>query len=179
MSKQGWIKLHRHLLDSELWNIDVPYNERDAWIEFLLLANHEADFITTKHKERIEIQRGQFFTSVRKMAQKFKWSERRARNYISWLCSAGMIAKKRHTDGTLITIVNYGKYQGERHTDNSADAHTDAPTDAHTAARRTRSNKNDKEYIRTRARARTERFNNHDSRNEDMDALELALLKTN
>ena len=177
MSSKGWIKLYRQLLDSELWNMDVPYSERDAWIELLLLANHEADYITTKHKERIKINRGQHFTSIRKLAAKFTWSERRTRNYIKWLQDTGMITTKRHTDGTLLTIVNYGKFQGKRHTDDRTDDHTDDRTDARTAALRTRSNKNDKESIRTRARVRAS--TKPQERTYDMNELELKLLATN
>lgn len=177
MSNNGWIKVYRQLLDSELWKLDVPYSERDAWIELMLLANHKADYITTKHKERIKIERGQHFTSIRKLAQKFTWSERRTRNYIKWLQDTGMITTKRHTDGTLLTIVNYDKFQGERHTDDLTDDRADDRADVRTADRRTRSNKNDKEYIKTRARARAS--TKPPERTYDMDMLELKLRATN
>jgi len=162
-------------MDSEIWKINTPYNERDAWIEFLLLANHKKASIITRRHECIEIKSGQFFTSIRKLAERFKWSLNRTRRYIETLEKAKMITVKRHTDGTLINIENYSKFQGTR----NADGYTDEYADEYTDGTRTRSNKNDKKSIKTRARARTERFNNHSQRNEDMDALELALLKTN
>ena len=174
---KGWIKLHRQLLDSAIWNVDSPYSERDAWIEFLLMANHSPKQIITRRCECIEIQRSQFFTSIRHLADRFKWSEKRVRRYLDTLTTAHMVRVERHTDGTLITIENYSNFQGEGHTDGTLDGHTDDHADDHAGVTRTRMYKNDKQY-QERARARTDRFNNSSERKMDMGDLERLILDT-
>lgn len=144
MSK-GWIKLHRQILDSAIWNIDAPHNERDAWIEFLLMANHTEKQIITRRHECIQIKRGQFFTSIQNLADRFKWSKGKVRRYIDTLTDTLMIRIERHTDGTLITIENYSNFQDARHSDGHADDTSDGHTDGHADGTRTRMNKNDKE----------------------------------
>ena len=37
---EGWIKLHRKITENWLWD-DKPYDKARAWIELLLMVNHE------------------------------------------------------------------------------------------------------------------------------------------
>ena len=41
--KDGWIKLHRRMLDSDIWKATKrkPFDKRSAWIDLLLRANHK------------------------------------------------------------------------------------------------------------------------------------------
>lgn len=144
MSK-GWIKLHRQILDSAIWNIDAPHNERDAWIEFLLMANHADKQIITRRHECIQIKRGQFFTSVRKLADRFGWSMNRVRRYMDTLADTHMVTVDGYADGTLVTVENYAKFQDSPHTDGYADGYADAHAGGYTDGTRTRIYKNDKE----------------------------------
>ena len=36
----GWISIHRKIQDNLIWN-DKPFNRGAAWVDLLLLANHE------------------------------------------------------------------------------------------------------------------------------------------
>lgn len=147
MNDKGWIKLYRQLQDSELWRIRTPYDERSAWIEFLLTANHSDKSFMTRRKHSIMIRRGQLFTSIRKLAARFSWSENRVRRYLVTLEQMEMVHTQQHSDGTIISIVNYEKYQGNGHSDGTtknsavigetsntphADEHTDEYTDEYT-----------------------------------------------
>jgi hypothetical protein len=39
---EGWIKLYRKLWDDEIWDDELePHNKRSAWIDLLMMANHE------------------------------------------------------------------------------------------------------------------------------------------
>lgn len=100
----GYIKLHRQITEWE-WFSDV--NVLSVFIHLLLLAN----FKDTRWKG-IEIKRGQLITSYRSLAQKTKLSIQQTRTVISKLQSTGEITVLATRRYTLITIANYGKYQG-------------------------------------------------------------------
>ena len=109
--KQGWIKIHRKLLEcDDIWDYDEPYTRRDAWIELLLLANHsDKSIIFDNH--RIIVKRGQYLTSVRKLSARWQWGKHKTLNFLRLLEECEMIEKESDSRRTLITIVNYGIYQ--------------------------------------------------------------------
>ena len=59
---KGWIKLHRTLQLHWLWNTEKPFDKRSAWIDLLLLANHE-DGKTLFDNELVVVKRGEHITS--------------------------------------------------------------------------------------------------------------------
>lgn len=137
----GWIKLHRKILDSELWNHSEPFGVRDAWIDLLLLANH-ADKRILFDGEPYTVKCGQRMTSIRKLSQRWKWSKERVARYLKTLETEGMITRVRHRNGTLLTIVNYGKYQSRCDTNEDTNKDTDKDTNKDTDTPQTRMRKN-------------------------------------
>lgn len=135
----GWIKLHRKIMDCSLWENKNPFDERSAWIDLLLLVNHKDKEIIFKGQPVI-VKAGQRITSIRKLADRWHWSINRVKRYTDLLEKLKMISKDSDNHRTLITIVNYGIYQGERYTDEYTDEYTGEYTDGH----QTRMNKNDK-----------------------------------
>lgn len=111
MSKEGWIALHRKLQDNKLWNCE-PFSRGQAWIDLLLMANHEEKSFLLGNQS-MTIGRGQRFYSVEKLSKRWKWSEKKVRNFLTLLENEQMIIKKGQTKGTLVTIVNYDFYQSE------------------------------------------------------------------
>ena len=110
--KQGWIKIHRKLLECDIWDYDEPYTRRDAWIELLLLANHsDKDIIFDGHKT--VVKRGQYLTSVRKLATRWQWGKDKTLSFLRLLEECGMIIKESDSRRTLLTIVNYEVYQAK------------------------------------------------------------------
>ena len=63
--KIGWIRIHRKIQDCWIWEIDKPFDERSAWIDLLLLANHK-DVKIPFNGELTLVKRSQLITSVRK-----------------------------------------------------------------------------------------------------------------
>ena len=122
----GWIKLHRKIMDCLLWD-DEPANKRSAWTDLLLLANHE-DKSVVFNGQRITIKAGQKITSIRKLAQMWNWSKDRTEKFLSLLESEGMIVKESNHNRTLITIVNYGFYQGNADSDKDSNKDTNKDT---------------------------------------------------
>ena len=67
MKNNGWIKLHRKITDSWIWN--DPEKLR-AWLDILLMVNHEEHEIEF-NGEIITIYPGQRLTSLAKLADRW------------------------------------------------------------------------------------------------------------
>ena len=121
----GWIRLSRSILDSEIWRDDEPFDYRSAWIDLILMVNFEDKTFITRHNAIIDIKRGSVFTSIQHLSDRWHWSKGKVRRYITLLKKLGMIEFCGTADGTLLTLVNYRKYQDVRHTDGSPDGSPD------------------------------------------------------
>ena len=107
---EGWIKLHRKLLSSEIW-----YKERfsrgQAWVDLILLANHKEKIII-KHDKVIPIKRGQVGHSVLDLSLRWKWSRTKVDSFLIYLENQNQIqVEKKQRVTTIISITNYDKYQ--------------------------------------------------------------------
>jgi len=107
---EGWIKLHRKLLSSEIW-----YKERfsrgQAWVDLILLANHK-EVIIIKHDKVIPIKRGQVGHSVLDLSLRWKWSRTKVDSFLIYLQNKNQIqVEKKQRVTTIISITNYDKYQ--------------------------------------------------------------------
>ena len=105
----GWIKIHRQIQNCLIWD-DKPFNMASAWIDLLLLANHE-DKETIFDKKPILVKRGQRITSVRELSARWGWGKDKTLRFLRLLESEKMIVKESDSRRTLLTIVNYGVYQ--------------------------------------------------------------------
>lgn len=100
----GWICLHRGLLDWEWYN-DI--NTTRLFIHCLLRANHKP-----KKWRGIDIERGQFWTSLPTLQQETGLSASQLRTAISKLKSTGELADKSQATGRMVTVCKYEQYQG-------------------------------------------------------------------
>lgn len=123
MADTGWISIHRKIRECVIWDSDEPFTRRDAWIDLLLLANHR-DKETIFDGEKITIRRGQYLTSVRKLAQEWHWGKDKTLKYLKLLEECEMITRDADSRRTLITIVNYCLYQDK--SDDVADSNKDS-----------------------------------------------------
>lgn len=110
MSYQGYIYLHRKMLDSAIWTSDERYDKRSAWVELMLLANHADNNVYIDGNE-VVIKRGQYLTSKRKLALKWRWDVKTVTRYLNALEKAKMIFVDSTKRYTLITILKYAEYQ--------------------------------------------------------------------
>ena len=125
----GWISIHRKIQDCSIWDNEDPFDMRSAWIDLLLMANHEDKRIIFDGKG-IVVKRGQRLTSFRKLSERWHWSINRTRRYIELLEGEGMITRKSDSRSTLLTVVNYDLYQNPQTvTDTVPDTLTDTETD--------------------------------------------------
>jgi len=103
MIDEGWIKLHRKLIERE-WFDDA--NTLKVWLWLLCSANHDVG-----RWMGYEIPRGSLITSYDKMAKKLRLSPQKIRTVINHLKSTGEITSKSTNKNTIITICKYDTYQ--------------------------------------------------------------------
>jgi len=120
---QGWIKLHRQLFDNEIWGLE-PFTKAQAWVDLLLLANHKDGSINVRGNI-LHIKRGQVGWSEVRLSSRWTWSRNKTRRFLKWLKTKQQIEQQKNTVSSIITIVNYGKYQGNDTTNDTADDTTE------------------------------------------------------
>lgn len=119
--KRGYVILWRSIQDSEIWNTDEPFDMRSAWADLIMMAAHECKtFIVNKQPTTID--RGQIYTSVRKLSARWHWSKDRVLRYLRLLEQLQMIRRDATGVRTLITLVNYSVLQDLRDTNEDSDA---------------------------------------------------------
>lgn len=106
---QGWVKIHRDLLDNELWS-DKPFAKGQAWVDLLLLANHKDKNILIGNRTEM-VERGSFITSELKLMERWGWGRKKVKLFLNFLENEKMIERDANNKRTAITIVNYGFYQ--------------------------------------------------------------------
>ena len=107
--QQGWITLHRSLLDNFLWE-DKPFTKGQAWVDLLLSANHE-DKKFMFDGSVVEVKRGQKITSIRQLSERWGWSTTKTKKFLNVLQNEKMLTYFSNSKKTTYTIVNYNKYQ--------------------------------------------------------------------
>lgn len=125
--KIGWIPLHRSIQECTLWELEEPFDVRSAWIDLLLLANHEDKRVIFDRKA-ITVKAGQRVTSLRNLATRWHWSRDRVRRYLALLENEGMITRESDNRKTTITIVNYRVYNDMRNSNETTRNTTDKTT---------------------------------------------------
>ena len=105
----GWISVHRKIKEHWLWS-DKPFSRGQAWIDILLSANHSDKKILLGN-ELVEVKRGSFITSEKKLMENWGWGKEKVRKFLQTLQDDGMIVKISDRKKTTITVVNYGLFQ--------------------------------------------------------------------
>ena len=109
MAKPGFIKLHRQIIENELYKEPRKFSKYEAWIDLLLRANH---------KEEDGIQAGSFLTSYGELAKAWGWSKSTTWNFLKYLSQQDMIIFKLNENGTdrrtVVTVAKWDLYQGKR-----------------------------------------------------------------
>jgi len=112
---KGWIKVYRDIRDHWIWSCE-RHSKQSAWFDLLMMVNHEDHTIMVGNK-RIVVHRGQVWTSYKKLKDSWQWSNDRLYGFIDQLVEDHMIAVNPTNTGTLITVLNYKKYQGSSDVD--------------------------------------------------------------
>ena|SRR3712207_1364942 len=113
LDAQGWIKLHRKILDSPLWK-DCTLQQKVVMITLLLMANHEPKK-WIYNGEEFTCKAGQFVTSLKSIQQEAGQdiSIMQIRTSLAKFEKFGFLTSKSTNKNRLITIVNWDLYQSE------------------------------------------------------------------
>lgn len=112
MINSGWVKLYRKLMDNPIW-LEERFTKGQAWVDLIMLSNFESRMVVCDG-EKIVIERGQVFTSIVKLSKRWKWDRKTVSKYLVFLEKEGMIKKESDNKKTVITIINYSNFQGEK-----------------------------------------------------------------
>ena len=123
-----YIKLYRKVMENAIF-LELPYDRWHAF-EFLLLKARRFPTVTILKGKPIKLEVGQLIYGEDKLASKWGWSRGKVKRYLDMLENLGMIKKNGTPYGTLITVENYTKYQGEcSYSDTSLDTSDDTSLD--------------------------------------------------
>lgn len=107
----GWIKLHRELVDWE-WYQDA--NTMRVFLHVLISANHKA-----AKWRGIAIERGQFVTSYDHLAKALGLTIQNVRTSISKLKKSENLTVKSTSRYTILSVCNYDTYQSREEPTNT------------------------------------------------------------
>ena len=132
----GWISLHRKILENPILNRSRVYSNFEAWIWLLLKANHK-DNKFMLGTELVKVKKGSMITSQKKLCMQFRWGSTKLRNFLKVLQKDKMLLLKTNTQSTHITICNYESYQDSQTANKKQTTHAQ-----HTDNTRTTTNNN-------------------------------------
>jgi DNA replication protein DnaD len=135
-SDEEYLKVFRKMVFWE-WYTDV--NTTKLFLHCLLMANWKPG-----RWRGISYKRGQFFTSIGNLAKETGLSVREVRTALEHLESTNEVTSKTTNRYTLITVVSFDKYQGERQAERQTnDTQNDTQNDKQATNKR-QQNKNNK-----------------------------------
>ena len=111
MSAGGWVRLYRAAWTHDLWERDA-FSPREAFLWLVSKAAHKPTRSRTA-RGYVELGRGQLTASIRFMAAAWNWSKGRVERYLVTLENEDMIGTATGTGQLVISICNYGYYQGD------------------------------------------------------------------
>ncbi len=107
--KNGYIKLHRKLLDNPFVMKDNDYFA--VWVYLLLAAAH-TEIVVENCSKSITLKQGQLITGREELSKKLGVSNSKINRILNLFESAQMIEQiKKPRKGRIITVLNWDKYQ--------------------------------------------------------------------
>jgi hypothetical protein len=103
INQHGWIKLHRQILEWEWYSDNNCFR---LFLHLLLKANHKE-----KRFKGIELKVGSIVTSRDLLARETGLSSQQIRTALNKLISTNEITSETSSQGTILQIVSYEKYQ--------------------------------------------------------------------
>ena len=105
---EGWLKIHRKILENTIVCKDSDH--LSIWIYLLLNATHK-DIPALFRGHKITLEPGQLITGRKSIAKQLNISESKVKRTLIELESDQQIVRQRSNQNSLISIVNWNKYQ--------------------------------------------------------------------
>jgi hypothetical protein len=109
---EGYIKLHRKILNNKYWLEPRRKSKFEAWIYLLLRAGYKNKEFVFGDAD-INLKAGEFITSQLKLAEAWKWDRETVGRHLARLQSDGQITYKTSNKFTIISICNWDSYQNQ------------------------------------------------------------------
>ena len=100
------------MADHWLWTEERVFSKAEAWFDLLMMVNH-ADGKIIMNGKLMEVKAGSRITSIKELAERWKWSRKKVANYLKLLQNDSMIAFESTSKYTLVTVINWAFYQSE------------------------------------------------------------------
>ena len=122
--KDGYVLIYRSLFKNDLWVSNEPFDKRSAWIDLIGMAQFQKRTWLVGN-DPITLERGQMYVTLRFLSKRWHWSLGKVQRYFDTLSVLKMVTLTSTPNGTLLTLVNYGFFQGDRYTERNANRYTD------------------------------------------------------
>lgn len=111
----GWIKLHRKLLDSPIFQNEKLFK---VFAYCLMKASHK-EHTQLVGRRVVHLQKGQFVFGRKRASEELRLKESTVRDYVKLLEKLGTIDIKSDNKFSVITVVNWAIYQNEEENSDS------------------------------------------------------------
>lgn len=111
--EKGWVAIWRKTRKNPLW-VRMTMAQRSVFLTLLLLAEWKPRDIIANGEE-MKLKPGQIFISVRKLVKEcgVDATYQKTRTALELFEKFGFLTQEATHEGTLITLINWAKYQGE------------------------------------------------------------------
>lgn len=109
---EGWIKLHRKILDNPI--VCKDGDTLAIWTYLLMNATHKEMDVIFKGK-RITLKEGELLTGRKSISKKLNISESKVQRILKLFESEHQIEQQTSSCNRLISILNWHKYQSSEH----------------------------------------------------------------
>lgn len=115
--EKGFIKLSRSFFNNKMWQAARKFSECEAWLDLIQSARFEASPTTSLIGScEVTWNRGQYPASIRFLSKKWGQSESWVRKCLSNFKKEGMITIENTQGISVITLVNFDKYNSPPNT---------------------------------------------------------------
>lgn len=142
---EGWIKLHRQMLNSDLW-LSEKFSRGQAWADLIMIASYKESSYR-KRGIKVSLLRGQIGKSLDELSKRWMWSIGKVKRFLNELENENQIKVVNGTVNQIITILNYDKYQSDSITNSNADDNANSITNGNQTDTQTETYKKEKNNI--------------------------------
>ena len=124
VDEYGHVKMSRKAFESDpFWLESRVFSRWEAWQDLIQMAAWR-DYRRYTKGQVVELERGQLLVSERFLAERWQWSRGKVRRFLKLLVEMERIEIADHEQDqkrTIITLINYDRYQSTRTTDGTTD----------------------------------------------------------
>lgn len=118
---KGFIKLNRKSFAHKFWTKARVLSEFEAWIDLIQSARYDGA-VTIEYIDGREIKygRGQYPASIRYLAKRWSWGEKKVRAFLDELKKDGSITTDSSQGMNVITLCKFDKYNSIEYIEDTA-----------------------------------------------------------